>query len=364
MIDDPSGGQEIFSQLAQEFGLESTRIKLVHRFLNDSPFLFLSSLNSTRGCCRGTLLDRDSVCHILRDNLSPTIQVVGCNEKLASTPLNSQVAQYIEQAWAWVLMVFAAVMGSRVMKCLNSFVSRFLFPFLSVLWAFFATMWPTNDPALERGNQPAQNHEEQEVRYVRRIDTGGQRRCRYESDIIFYFDAHISCGSESTIRRSVPQGCNRHGDHRSRSAPVIASWRGPLPFLIRPNLRSRSSRPKCSCAQNIVEAVTSRVLVMRLLLEQPLFAIGPCPTWRHGERVQCIQHRNVQQPSRTARGPATSGRRSSGLRAGPAKRDVPLTDRCPAQESTSVAAKKSSVSENSCIHVLYRCNEQSIPPLL
>ena len=167
------------------------------------------------------------MCDILRDNCSPTIQIVGCNEKLPSAPLISRLAYSLERSWAWFMTIFAALMGSRIVQFLNSFVSRFLLPFLSVLWAFFATMWPSNDPALEQSNQPRQNEgQQEEVRYVQRIDTGGQRRCRFDSR-----PCRIQHADSFRINRFrlahrpflvCLQGCHRLGNYRPRSAPVSA----------------------------------------------------------------------------------------------------------------------------------------------
>jgi hypothetical protein len=124
-------------------------------------------------------LDRDSVCKILRDDTSPTVQLVGCNEKLPSTPLSTKAVEFLTRTWIWIVSFFHALMASQIAKGLKIFVDRFIIPSISLIWAFFSTMWPSNDPAL---NQPAPNPQvgegAEEIRIVRRIDTAGQRRCR------------------------------------------------------------------------------------------------------------------------------------------------------------------------------------------
>uniref|UniRef100_A0A7S0M2X9 Ubiquitin-like domain-containing protein n=1 Tax=Cryptomonas curvata TaxID=233186 RepID=A0A7S0M2X9_9CRYP len=156
VIEDASGGREIFSQLARHFGMESERIKLVYR---------------------GKLLDRDSVCKVLREEISPTIQLVGCNEKLPSTPLSTKVVEFVMRTWLWIVSLFHALMSSQIMKGLKVVVDRFIVPSISLIWAFFSTMWPSNDPALNQPN-PQGGEGAEDIRIVRRIDTGGQRRCR------------------------------------------------------------------------------------------------------------------------------------------------------------------------------------------
>ncbi len=128
---------------------------------------------------RGKLLDRDSVCKVLREDMSPTVQLVGCNEKLPSTPLSTRLMEFATRSWIWIIGIFHALMASQIMKGLKVVVDRFVMPSISLIWAFFSTMWPSNDPALNQPNPNPQGGEgAEEIRFVRRIDTAGQRRCR------------------------------------------------------------------------------------------------------------------------------------------------------------------------------------------
>jgi hypothetical protein len=173
-----------------------------------------TQLTANLSICRGKLLDRDSVCKILREDISPTIQLVGCNEKLPSTPLSTKVVDFVDRTWIWIVSMFHALMSSQIMKGLKFFVDRFIIPSISLIWAFFSTMWPSNDPALNQPNPTPQGGEgAEEIRIVRRIDTAGQRRCR---SVCVRKSAHVH--QADCVRW---QGRHRHGDHRSGSAAVI-----------------------------------------------------------------------------------------------------------------------------------------------
>ena len=66
-----------------------------------------------------------------------------------------------------------AVRGSKIV----SLVMVKIWLILSAVLQFFVTMTPWHDPALgRRGAEEAPQQEE--IHYVRRIDTGGQQRCR------------------------------------------------------------------------------------------------------------------------------------------------------------------------------------------
>ena len=191
--------------------------------------MFVSKLSNWQ-LCRGALLDKDSICQVLRQSVSPTIQIVGCTDKLPSIPLITQFYQFIITMWSGMMALVNCVLASGFARGLRLIFDRYITPFLSLIWAFFSTMWPSNDPALHQPGQNNQGEQEAtEIRYVRRIDTGGQRRCRCSYG---HTNAWSLWNLMVTWARWPWQGCHRLGDYR-QSATAVTFFRPCLRDLRR-----------------------------------------------------------------------------------------------------------------------------------
>ena len=119
---------------------------------------------------RGKILDRSKICRTLRNDREPTIQIVGSNEAIPRLSMASRLLESLSMIWVAVMNVINYLLGNRFLN----YVVQMIQATLSTAYLFFSSMF------VGHYHPPTEQHQEieEQIEIVRRINTGGQQRCR------------------------------------------------------------------------------------------------------------------------------------------------------------------------------------------